>query len=275
MSQLYALTSAVLFGFGDFIGGYVTRTVSIWTVMVWSQLFGIAILVAGLVVVPWETVTAADMAWGAGAGLSGIVGLGIFYTTLAMGNIAVVAPITGAAGAAIPVVVHLATGGSLDGGQAFGVVMAIAAIVLISVDRGTDAVTARQVVLALAAGTAFALFFVGLSRTSEDAGLWPLAASRFASLPVTLGLAVAFRAVAPPRGRRLGLLAALGNFDMGANVAIALSLQRGSLAVNAVLSSLYPAVTAGLAVAILGERPKTWQWLGVAAALVAVVALAV
>lgn len=274
MSQLLALTSAVLFGFGDFTGGYVTRRVSIWTVILWSQIFGLAILALGMIAVPWDQVTAVDLAWGAVAGLFGMVGLGIFYSTLAMGNVAVVAPITGAAGAAIPVIVDLTTGGELDGGQTIGVMLAIVAIVLISVDRGTGALRPQQIAMAVVAGTSFAVFFIALSRTSEASGLWPLAASRMASLPVAVVLALVFKAVAPPQGRDLGLVAAVGAFDMGANVTVALSLQRGSLAVNAVLSSLYPAVTAALAIVLLHERPKPWQWVGVGAALGAVVALA-
>jgi drug/metabolite transporter (DMT)-like permease len=275
LSQLLALVSAVLFGFGDFTGGYVTRRVSIWTVMLWTQVFGLAILAAGLAVVPWENVTRSDVVWGAAAGLFGITGLGVFYSTLAQGSIAVVAPITGAAGAAIPVIVDLATGGVLDPVQWLGVVLAIGAILLISADRSPGAVENPQVLRALVAGAAFALFFIALSRTAEGSGLWPLAASRVASVPLVAALAVGLRAAQPPGGRDLGLVAAVGSFDMGANVAIALSLQRGSLAVSAVLSSLYPAVTAGLAVVFLEERPKRWQWVGVAAALGAVVALAV
>jgi drug/metabolite transporter (DMT)-like permease len=275
LSQLLALVSAVLFGFGDFTGGYVTRRVSIWRVMLWTQVFGLAILAAGLAVVPWENVTRSDVVWGAAAGLFGITGLGVFYSTLAQGSIAVVAPITGAAGAAIPVIVDLATGGVLDPVQWLGVVLAIGAILLISADRSPGAVENPQVLRALVAGAAFALFFIALSRTAEGSGLWPLAASRVASVPLVAALAVGLRAAQPPGGRDLGLVAAVGSFDMGANVAIALSLQRGSLAVSAVLSSLYPAVTAGLAVVFLEERPKRWQWVGVAAALGAVVALAV
>ncbi len=61
---------------------------------------------------------------------------------------------------------------------------------------------------------------------------------------------------------------------MGANIALLLALQRGSLAVTSVLSSLYPAFTAIAAVLILKERPSRNQTAGIAIAVAAVVALA-
>jgi len=274
VSQVLALVSAVLFGFGDFTGGYVTRRVPVWTVTLWSQLIGLTLLVVGLVVVPATSVTSSDLAWGAVGGLIGVFGIVLFYSALAGGSVAIVAPLSAATTAALPVGVDLATGGSLSTAQTVGVALAIVAIALVSFDRRAGSATPHQIGLALAAGVAFAVFFVALSNTEPESGLWPLVAARVASIPVALAAAVVAGKVKPPRGRDLQLTGAAGLADMGANVAIALSLQRGSLAVNSVLSSLYPAVTAGIAVAVLHERPRPWQWVGISAAMVAVVLLA-
>jgi drug/metabolite transporter (DMT)-like permease len=61
---------------------------------------------------------------------------------------------------------------------------------------------------------------------------------------------------------------------MSANVSLALALQRGSLGVVSVLSSLYPAVTALVAIAILGERPGRFESIGIGGAVVAAILLA-
>jgi drug/metabolite transporter (DMT)-like permease len=69
-------------------------------------------------------------------------------------------------------------------------------------------------------------------------------------------------------------LALLGGLDMSANIAIALALQQGSLAINSVLSSLYPVFTALAAITILHERPTGVQTVGVGFAVGAIMALA-
>lgn len=275
MSQLLALASALFFGIGDFVGGYVTRTVNVWRVTFWSQLIGVPVLVAGVALVEASTVTLADLTWGALAGLFGLGGLVIFYSTLARGAVAIVAPITGATGAALPVAFGVFWGESLSPAQLAGVLLAVAAIVLLSAHEGPDRVTTPQVLRAMAAGIGFALFFVLLSRTSADSGLWPLFAARAVTLPAAGLVALALRQARPPRGSDLRLVAVVGVFDMAANVTIALALQRGGLAVNAVLSSLYPAVTALLAIVLLSERPQARQWVGLVAATLAVAGLAI
>ena len=274
MSQVLALASAVFFGLGDFAGGYITRRVSVWRVTLWSQVIGSALLVPGLLIVGWERVTPADLAWGVAAGLSGLIGLVVFYSTLAKGSISIVAPITGATGAAIPVLFDLGTGGSLTSLQIAGIVLALFAIVLVGADRSSSSVSAQQIWWAVGAGVAFALFFITLGQTSEESGLWPLVTARGASIPLAFAIALASGVAAPPRGRDLRIIGGLGSLDMAANITIAWSLQRGSLAVNSVLSSLYPAVTALLAVFVLHERPRPWQWTGIGAATLAVIMLA-
>jgi drug/metabolite transporter (DMT)-like permease len=93
-------------------------------------------------------------------------------------------------------------------------------------------------------------------------------------VPLAFLIAFATKSVAPPRGRDLRLLALLGSLDMSANIAIALALQQGSLAVNSVLSSLYPVFTALAAIVILHERPTGVQTVGVGFAVGAIIALA-
>ena len=66
------------------------------------------------------------------------------------------------------------------------------------------------------------------------------------------------------------MLVAIGLFDVGANLALALALNEGLVSVVSVLASLYPVVTILLAVAILRERPARSQALGGAVALTGV-----
>ncbi len=155
-----------------------------------------------------------------------------------------------------------------------GIGLGVVAVVLLGLESSTRGLARRDVGLALLAGVAFAVFFIVFAQTSDEAGLWPVAAARAVSLPAAFAFLLATGPAARPRGVNGRLIAIAGSFDMGANIALLLALQRGSLAVTSVLSSLYPAFTAIAAVLILKERPSRNQTAGIAIAVAAVVALA-
>ena len=74
--------------------------------------------------------------------------------------------------------------------------------------------------------------------------------------------------------RALGAIAAIGVFDLLANLLFVLATGRGLLSVVGVLGSLYPAVTVVLARFVLHERLSRAQNAGVLITLAGVVALA-
>ena len=274
MSELLALASAVMFGLGDLTGGYTTRRLSVWTVMLWSQLVGVLVLGIGFLLVPVDSVTAGDIGFGALGGISGLFGLAILYAALSRGKMSLIAPITGATTAILPVAFDLSTGGSLSRVEWIGISLGVAAVVLLGLDITRTRLGRRELVLAVGAGVAFAIFFIAFAETHKAAGLWPVVGARAVSLPLTVLIAVRVGAVTRPKGRNRSLVATAGTLDMSANIAVLLALQRGSLAISSVLSSLYPAVTAIAAVALLRERPSRTQSAGIGVAVAAVIALA-
>jgi drug/metabolite transporter (DMT)-like permease len=280
MPQILALISAVLFGVSDFTGGIATRRVSAWVVAAWSQLLGLPILVLGLVVVTSTEVTRHDLMWGAIGGAFGVVGLAIMYSTLAAGKMSVVAPVIGAGAAGIPVMWAVATGETITFINWIGIAVAGLAVFLLTAQRRSsrssdEALDRKLLFQALVAAFGFAVFFIALGQTSEASGLWPLVAARSITVPLAF-TALAFGAAKSGSMRKVWkLILVTGMFDMAANIAIVLAVQRGPIGITAVLGSLYPVFTVAAAILVLRERPTARQLVGIALATVAIVTLAI
>lgn len=274
MAVVLALSSAVVYGAADFLGGLASRRTSVFGVVALSQLVGLTAL---LVLLPWlgGPVSAADLGWGAAAGLAGAAGLVVFFRTLAGGVMSVVAPVTAVTAAAVPVLVGLAGGDRIGTWAAVGIALALVAVVLVSAETGLSALrAARPAALApaLLAGSMFGLFFVLLDRTSAAAGLTPLVTARIASVSLVVLIALAGRQSLRVSRAALPLVAVSGLGDMAANGLFLLATQAdGQLAITGVLASLYPVSTVVLAQVVLRERLVGAQVAGLLAAATAVV----
>lgn len=274
MAVVLALSSAVVYGASDFLGGLASRRTSVFGVVALSQVVGLAALV---LLLPWlgGPVDLADLAWGAAAGVAGAGGLVIFFRTLAGGVMSVVAPVTAVTAAAIPVLVGLAGGDAIGAWAGIGIALALVAVVLVSAESGLSALrAARPAALApaLLAGTFFGLFFVLLDRTSSDAGLTPLVTARVASVALVVAIALAGKQSLRVTRAALPLVAVSGVGDMTANALFLLATQAdGQLAVTGVLASLYPVSTVVLAQLVLRERLVGAQVAGLLTAATAVV----
>jgi uncharacterized membrane protein len=276
MTVLLALASAAFYGCADFLGGFVSKRVPAAAVTVLSQVAGLPLLLILLVVVPVDAVTFRDVAFGAAAGLTGGLGLLALYAGLAVGRMAMVAPLTAIIAAGLPVAASLVSGQRPEALTLAGILLAIAAIPALA--GGSANVKFRSppsaVWLAVGAGVGFGVFFVLFSATSEAAGMWPLVGARATSIPALYLIA---RRGGRPFGfdaqtRNLAILT--GGADMAANAFLLVAVQRGPLAVAATLASLYPGFTVLLARLVLGERFSGPQRIAVPLALAAIVLIA-
>ena len=160
-----------------------------------------------------------------------------------------------------------------------GVVLALAAVVLVSRDASDEDVTPHRFTtkvawLTVGSGVAFGLNFVLIAQAPHDAGLWPLVFARLAASVLVFAIAAISGNLRPLSGTplRLALLAAV--LDVGANVAMLLALQASLLSLAGVLMSLYPAATVLLAIIVLRERVSRWQAVGMVLALTSVAMIA-
>lgn len=131
MALILALVSAMSWGASDFMAGRAERVSPGLSVVVGSQFVGMLAAIALLPLVEGDSGGAALWA-GAVGGIGSAIGLALLYHALAVGRMSVTAPITGAVAAAIPVLYGLATGERPAALALVGVVLALAAIVILA-----------------------------------------------------------------------------------------------------------------------------------------------
>lgn len=266
------MTAAVSYGFADFLGGLASRRRHVLRVLVIAHPIGL-VVVAVAALISGGSPGAADLWWGAAAGSAGLLGLGFFYRSLAIGTMGVVAPVTATVGAAIPVIAGVALGERPNPAALVGVGVALLAILLVSAGDSTGwiedrATTKKALGGSLVAGLGFGLFFVLIERVGSEAGMWPLVAARATSSAIIVLLLVLVRPVPTRRGARQSVVA--GVLDVTANMFVLLAFDGGLLVIVSALAALYPAVTVLLARFVLLERMRTVQLVGVGLAIMAV-----
>lgn len=277
MAIILALISSALFGAGDFLGGAASRRTHVLVVVGASHVVGLFLI---LLVTPFmaDTITLRDLGIGGIAGIAGVVGITFLYHSLSRGPMAVVAPIAAVSNAAVPALWGIYSGDRLSGPQLVGVVLGLAAILLVSRVSGeetsTGTTTPSLVGAALLSGVGFGGFFICMDLTAEATTPWPLVSARVVSAGIALILLARMgRSPIPRRDEARGAIVGAGVLDMTANLAILIAVHHGMLSLVAVLGSLYPASTVLLARYVLQERMARTQVVGLVVALVAIGAI--
>lgn len=270
----YGLTAAASWGTADFSGGIASKRAGVFSVVIVSQIIGGLVLLVlpflfGELLPPTQ-----DLLWGALGGVFGGMGLVAFYRALAVGRMGVAAPVTGVVTVIVPVIVGAMIEGLPGIGPIMGFGFAIIAVWLVSRTSNGTPTNLRELTLPVFAGMGFGLFMILLDRASETALLWPLVAVRIGSLCTLLTIATINGKEKVPARQHLWIIALAGLLDTSGNTFFALAAQVGRLDAAAVISSLYPAGTVLLAWVILKEQIGRDQWLGVVAALAAIILIA-
>jgi uncharacterized membrane protein len=294
---VFALAAAVMYGSADFLGGAASRRSRALSVAALSVPAGALIMLLAAVVAG-DPVPTTGLGWAVAAGAFGAAGLLVFYTGLAVGPMSVVAPVSALMSTILPVGVAVATGERLGVRVYLGVVVCLAAIVLVSLERGVwPARRARGQAGAAAdgqghgrslrhhaalrgfgygivCGTLFGVFFTCLRYAGTSGVFWPVAIARLANCAVVLAAVVLARA--KPVGREAGgrvLAAAVGSgvIDSTANLFYVLATRAGLFGVAIVLTSLYPGITVLLARVVLRERIHVVQRIGLLLAAAGVI----
>jgi len=271
-----ALGSSLGYGVADFLGGTTSRRSGTLPYIACSQLIGVAFS-AGWVLLSQDPLPPlVTLAAGAGAGLAMALALAAFFEAMVVGRMSVVAPVS-AIGVVVPIAAGIAEGEQLTAAQAFGIVAAIAGVLLAARVPGEQHTASREsgLGLALLAAVGAGVFLWLMAPASRHGVPWAMLSSR--AVPAVVLTVVVY-------ARRRSLRPALVSQNVSGTVwssvlafaaaaLYSLATQHGQLSIVSVLGSLYPVVTVMLAYLVLGERVHRAQQFGITAVLAGVVLL--
>jgi drug/metabolite transporter (DMT)-like permease len=275
----------------DIASALASRRIGSLRVTAGVQLVSSALLV--LAAIATGTAIPSDTGFLSICALLGLIGAGAYFayfTGLRIGPISVVSGMVAAYGGLTVVLAVGIRGESLTLPQALGATIATIGVILTGVafDGGLRATrfAGPGVVFAVVALVLFALMAITMDVALESADwLQVLLLSRLVTAAISIvavvGVAAAGRrasnmepATGPVRWRRVGaMLVVAGSLDVTGLVSFAIGLSSAPTWMVGLASSFGPAVTILVAVALLGERLRPIQWLGLGGVAIGMVAI--
>lgn len=278
---LCALASALLFGTVDYIGGALGRRENATTVMVSSQtLMTVALVVLAVVQqAQWDS---ASFLIGLLVGSLSGAGVILLYRGLAHGVVGIVAPVAAVVATVIPGVVGALRGDAFHPMMGVGIALALVAIVALSqapqhedADR-TRVMTPTLWITALASGLCLSATSVGFAFTKPTAGILPLVGVGIGAVITGMLFARYSKVRCFVKPSALKITAGMAVLIVLAYLTQYWAVQHGtSLAVIALVVSLYPVPTILWARVLDKEKMTLLQYGAVVLALVAVAIMAI
>jgi DME family drug/metabolite transporter len=281
---VYGLGAALAWGFTDISAALSGRRLGSLRTLVGAQIVAVIVLWTLVPVLRAEpfAMPPSTLLTSLGLGALSMCAYLAFFTALRIGPIAVVSPVVAAFGGLTVVLAVVFRGESLTPPQAFGAATATAGVVLagVVIDDGLRGVRLRGagVAFALAAVVLFAVLTVATAGPIGEVGWLPVAAmSRLSNTVLSAGLlAIALlarpRLMAPlvhvetPVGPAAALLVVIpaGLLDVLGLISFGIGLEVAETWLVGLASSFGPVVAIAVAVAVLHERLRPIQWIGLA-----------
>lgn len=277
LAIVLALGSSLVYGVSDFLGGLKSRSLPLLSVLLVSQATALALFSLAWALFAGEPPDGEHLAYALAAGLAETFAIAALYRGLAVGTMGIVAPVAACA-PVVPVGAAAVLGELPDPGQSAGIALAVAGVVLISLERRPAAggrPVGPSVVYGLVTALGFGAFLAAMDAASEGGVLWALLIARLTTVGIfALAFVIRRTPLAIPKAE-LPAIALIGVLVLAADALYATATTKGLLSVVAVLGSLYPVVTIALAHFYLQERLGRTQKLGVAVTLVGATAISI
>jgi drug/metabolite transporter (DMT)-like permease len=283
MGILWGFVAALGWGTADFIARGASVRLGAYRALLYAQCVS-AVCLALIVV--WspavKDVTVGVLTLAVLLGGLNTAGVLLLYRALAIGQLAIVAPVSSSF-AAVTLALSLFMGDPIAPGKVAGLLLMVVGVLLASSaysesnESGAVRRHTRGVPEALGAALMLGLMFWGLKYVVPGLGPWvPVLAGRMMALILLPALAWPLQqSIALPSQATWPSLLAIGLLDAGANVGYNVGLHSDAPGVVAVLGSLFSPITVILAFVFLRERLAARQWVGVGIIFVAVAAIGI
>jgi drug/metabolite transporter (DMT)-like permease len=291
MGILFGLLTALSWGSSDLLARFATRRIGTFRAMLYMQLTGLLLLTVALRWLGgWGHLSGygwKPWAWGIGAGVLNTSATLALYRSFEIGKMSIVASIS-ASYPALTMLLAALTGERLTVVRLGGLLLILLGVAIVA--RGEEIPgngnpldpKARPGKKHMGVGWAFLsalgfgfLFWVLVIRAVPLLGsaqtVWLI---RLTSVVLTALVMLVLRhpRALPEAGARWTVLG-MGLLDTSAYVLNNYGMQLEQVSVVSVLSSLYGAVTVGLAATILGEKVTKTQWVGIVAIFAGIVVI--
>ncbi len=272
----FGFLSALSWGAGDFSGGLASRKLGAYRAVLYADFFGLLLIAIVLGIYREEIPSAYVLINSMIGGALGSVGLLTLYYSLTKGQMSIAAPVSALFAAVLPVVVGAITEGLPKVLQVLGFGIALIAVWLISRGNTTERFRLDHLAdlrLPILAGVGFGSYFIFIHNATQatDTVLWTMFTSRIAGTVLLFFVVLIRREPFTVPREAWNVVFFNATLDVGGNFFYILASRLGRLDVTAVLSSLYPGTTVLLAWFILKERISPKQWIGILAALTAII----
>jgi drug/metabolite transporter (DMT)-like permease len=274
LTILVGLSSAFSYATSDLLSQRVTRAARALTQVVWVLVTGALIIVPIALLVDGLPSGGAQWRAAGAAALAGVAYFGAFLCLLRglrRGDLGLVSALNALQGA-YATVVFVLLGQRVTPLLGVALAFCVFGAVLASFEGGAK--TARGVPWALASGFLFACVMVLYSFAHDISWLSQAAISRSVSLLIAAPAALLTGGLALPARQRPTAVAA-GALELCGLVFFTMALAMGPLTVAAVTATQFGTFAVILGVALLHERPRPHQWVGIGCTLVGVTVLAV
>jgi drug/metabolite transporter (DMT)-like permease len=277
MSALLAFVAAAGYAASDVTTALTVKTVRPAAVALWAHVIASVVLLTAALLMATPP-DAAAIGAALAAGLVAGAGAVAYYRALKRGSASLIAPVA-AAGLVLPVTVGVMRGERTAVLAALGTAVLLGGVALLARAHGDGARADRTAIaLGLAAAAGFGSYFVVLD-VATGGGADPLwiaglvtVGSALAAVPALLHVAGPAALRAPTAAARP--LLAVGLFLAIADLALAVAMAKGDVALVSVISSSDPVLTVVAARVVLDEHISRAQGAGVALTLTGLLAVA-